>query len=92
MSDQPTERSRRRLASRLLQVPASRLSVRDLPDLDATLIVFPVRGGASVIVADGTDGPAVLYGTSAISAPLLIEEFRQGRRTPLEHFEGIAEA
>lgn len=85
--DQVTQRARRRLASRLLGVPASRLTVRDIAGHGATFICEPVRGGASLIVADGEDGPEVLYGSPSAPPRTLVDEFINGRRTPLESFE-----
>jgi hypothetical protein len=86
--DQVTQRARRRLAARLLGIPGSRLASTDLPDLDATYFAEPVRGGEGLVVGVGPDGPEVLYcGSSAYPSQHYIEEFRRGRRTPLEQFE-----
>lgn len=86
MSDAPTQRARRRLAARLLHVPASRLTVRDVPGLDATFVCEPVRGGVSLVV--GSDGSVLYGGSSTHPAEFYIEEFRKGRRTPMGSFEG----
>lgn len=85
--DQVAQRARRRLASRLLGVPASRLSVRDIAGCNATLVSEPVRDGGSIIVADGEDGPEVLYGSPSVAPRTLVDEFIRGRRTPLEQFD-----
>ena len=87
--DHVTQRARRRLASRLLRVPASRLTVRDIEGQDATFVCEPVRGGESLIVGDGSDGPEVLYGSSSVTPRTLVDEYCRGRRTPLEAFEHL---
>lgn len=74
------------LASRLLQVPREHLVVDEVPDIDATYFCNPARGGDSIVIADG---PEVLFGMSAVPPLLLIEEFRNGRRTPLDAFGGV---
>ena len=49
----------------------------------ALYVSVPVKGGASMLVAD--DG-TVLYANSSVSLDVHLREFRNGRRTPTEAF------
>jgi len=52
-------------------------------DEQTLYISFPVKGGKSLIVS--TDG-TVLYASSAVGYSRHLEEFKKGRRTPIERF------
>ena len=55
--------------------------VMDLSDCDAIYISDPIKGGGSVIV--GRDGE-VLYANSSVSYDVHVNEYKNGRRTPLD--------
>ena len=73
------------LAAKLLKLPEEKIAeYAELFEEDKALYVsVPVKGGASMLVAD--DG-TVLYANSSVSLDVHLREFRNGRRTPTEAF------
>ena len=72
------------LARRLLGLPEN-AELREREIGGGALCVYePVMGGNTLII--DSDG-SVLYGESACSFDELLEDFRQGLRTPLEEFD-----
>lgn len=55
-----------------------------IEDISALYVSVPEKGGASIIV--GNDG-TVLYADSSIGYSRHLQEYKNGRRTPLEDFE-----
>ena len=75
-----------KMGAKLLQIPyedAERYS-SEIKDSNAIYISIPERGGASLIV--GEDGQ-VLYADSSIGYSKHLEEYNNGRRTPIDSFE-----
>ena len=74
-----------KLAAKLLKLPIEK--VREygsvIKDTDLFYLSEPVKGGRSLIV--GQDG-TVLFANSSIDYDRHIEEFNNGRRTPIEDF------
>ncbi len=72
-------------AARLLQLSAQEAEEYGeyLPEEKAFFLSVPVKGGASLLVAE--DG-SVLYANSSVSFDVHLREFKNGRRTPLEAF------
>lgn len=75
-----------KLGAKLLQIPYedAKMYSSEIENSDAIYISIPIKGGASLIV--GTDGK-VLYANSAIGYSKHLEEYNNGRRTPLDSFD-----
>ena len=73
------------LAATLLNLPVDKIEkcCRVVDDANTLYISIPVKGGDSLLIAQ--DG-SVLYAVSAIPYKTHYEEFKKGRRTPLEAF------
>jgi hypothetical protein len=74
-----------KLAAKLLHLPIEKAKQNSSVIKENNAIYFsePVKGGRSLIV--GLDG-TVLFANSSVGYSRHIEEFNNGRRTPLEDF------
>lgn len=74
------------LAAKLLRFPIEKIkqNYSVIEGINALYYSEPIRGGESLIVAeDGT----VLYANSSVGYTRHLQEFKNGRRTPLEGFK-----
>ena len=80
-----TEKEQIALAARLLHLTEEETAnyVSCPEGVPAIYISVPVKGGDSLLV--GVDG-SVLYANSSVRYEDHIEEFKKGRRTPIEAF------
>ena len=74
------------LAAKLLKLPVEEITDYSevFEEENALYVSVPVKGGASLLVAD--DG-TVLYANSSVSLDVHLREFKNGRRTPIEAFD-----
>jgi hypothetical protein len=74
------------LVAKLLQIPLEKAKEHSglIKDIDALYFSEPVKGGQSLIV--GQDG-TVLYVNSSVGYTQHLQEYKNGRRTPLQEFE-----
>ena len=75
-----------KLASELLQIPYNEAKeyCSTIENSKALYFGVPVKGGSAIIV--GEDGQ-VLYADSSIGYSQHVEEYNNGRRTPIEAFK-----
>lgn len=80
-----TEQEQIALAAQLLHLSEEEAAsyVMHPEGIEAIYISEPVKGGDSLLV--GADG-SVLYANSSVRYEDHIEEFKKGRRTPIEAF------
>ena len=73
------------LAAKLLKIPVLQAeeNMLQLDEDKAIYVGIHEKGGASLIV--GNDGQ-VLYANSSVGFSMHLDEYRKGRRTPLEAF------
>jgi hypothetical protein len=76
------------LVAKLLQIPLEKAKEQSglIEDIGALYFSEPIKGGVSLIV--GEDG-TVLFADSSIGYSKHLEEFKNGRRTPLEEFKAF---